>query len=594
MTLAAVMQIDVGYAPGQGSGGAIGIREGSGAIATREGFGAAGTDTAARAQQIGPVGLDGNSTSAGIAAPASFRSNWQQMVAALGDSADEHLSPAAVVNGPQTAETNDRVIPFLLNAKPGSAETESHPPTTTAEPTNLPAAQASATLSHAVVNGSHETAPDEQEVSASRATLVAGHPGHAKPADVDRHATAKSNPLRPDSQSINDAAATMVALFFAPAPLVIASKTPVSSPSLVPATYPASEHADAHPAIPVASRGPRALFPTATIDAPKAESSVQDAGVRSTWAPGSDAEESPASGAGIGSHSLEAIVEHAAVSVAAATTSQPVASPKNVDGAIPTVPPTPSAVESGELSWLSSQFDVEALRPQIAAARSVAAPQSLRLNRAADTQLSSAALQGTNSQPDGATAGSAVIRDAASATTSIPGRETLAQIVSERPTAETFAALDGAGSSMQSTWIHAGPHQAEAGFEDPSLGWVSVRAGSTSGGISAVVLPSSADATQALGAHMAGLHDYLREQHSPVESLTLASVQSSAADAGSQQGMQHEGQQQMNQGNPANPQALNAITSARNITSPSQTTQFQSENPELFSSSGGRYISVMA
>ncbi len=86
---------------------------------------------------------------------------------------------------------------------------------------------------------------------------------------------------------------------------------------------------------------------------------------------------------------------------------------------------------------------------------------------------------------------------------------------------ETFAALDAA-AAHGANWLHAGTHSAEAGFEDPTLGWVSVRADLAAGGVHAAVVPGTADAAQALSAHMAGLNSYLSEHRTPVQTLTLA------------------------------------------------------------------------
>jgi hypothetical protein len=87
---------------------------------------------------------------------------------------------------------------------------------------------------------------------------------------------------------------------------------------------------------------------------------------------------------------------------------------------------------------------------------------------------------------------------------------------------ETFAAMD-TGASGGPAWLHAGAHSAEAGFEDPALGWVSVRAEMAAGSIHASVVPGSAEAAQTLGAHMAGLNNYLSEHRGTVQTLTLAS-----------------------------------------------------------------------
>jgi hypothetical protein len=87
---------------------------------------------------------------------------------------------------------------------------------------------------------------------------------------------------------------------------------------------------------------------------------------------------------------------------------------------------------------------------------------------------------------------------------------------------ETFAALDADTQTGTPSWIHAGARHAEAGFQDPALGWVGVRADASGGAVHATLMPGSAEAAQTLGGHMAGLNAYLAEEHTPVETLTLA------------------------------------------------------------------------
>jgi hypothetical protein len=101
-------------------------------------------------------------------------------------------------------------------------------------------------------------------------------------------------------------------------------------------------------------------------------------------------------------------------------------------------------------------------------------------------------------------------------------------------TSQTFAALDGGTSTGAPTWTHAGAQHAEAGFQDPTLGWVGVRADLSGGGIHAAVMPSSADAAVELGGHLSGLNAYLAEHHTPVESLTLGASKSTDSGAMSQ------------------------------------------------------------
>lgn len=104
--------------------------------------------------------------------------------------------------------------------------------------------------------------------------------------------------------------------------------------------------------------------------------------------------------------------------------------------------------------------------------------------------------------------------------------------------AETFAALDTPARATAPVWMHAGPQRAEAGFQDPSLGWVGVRADISGGGIHAVIVPDSAQAAQVLSTHMQGLNLHLADQHLPVETLSLqagASGQGGTNQGGGQQ-----------------------------------------------------------
>jgi hypothetical protein len=62
------------------------------------------------------------------------------------------------------------------------------------------------------------------------------------------------------------------------------------------------------------------------------------------------------------------------------------------------------------------------------------------------------------------------------------------------------------------------------------------------GGIHAALVPGTAEAAQTLGGHIPGLNDYLAQNHTPVETLTLAVPGSRSGDAGmdgsASQGMQ--------------------------------------------------------
>jgi hypothetical protein len=96
---------------------------------------------------------------------------------------------------------------------------------------------------------------------------------------------------------------------------------------------------------------------------------------------------------------------------------------------------------------------------------------------------------------------------------------------------------------MKATWLHAGSQRAEAGYEDPALGWVGVRADLAGGGVHAAVMPASGDAAQALGSHLAGLNAYLSQHGTPVNSVTLDQPDANGVGAGAG-GTQHGPQQQ--------------------------------------------------
>jgi hypothetical protein len=97
---------------------------------------------------------------------------------------------------------------------------------------------------------------------------------------------------------------------------------------------------------------------------------------------------------------------------------------------------------------------------------------------------------------------------------------------------DAFAALDAGTSSAAPTWVHAGAAHAEAGFDDPALGWVGVRAELGSSGVHASLVPGSTDAALALSSHLAGLNAYLAEHHSEVSAVTLSAPENRSADPG--------------------------------------------------------------
>lgn len=162
---------------------------------------------------------------------------------------------------------------------------------------------------------------------------------------------------------------------------------------------------------------------------------------------------------------------------------------------------------------------------------------------------------------------------------------------------DTFAALDAESSSGTSTWVHAGTRSAEAGFHDPALGWVGVRADASGGGVHASLVPGSTEAAVTLGGHLAGLNAYLKEQHTPVESLTLAATEEGAVSSSMGQGAHQSMHQDSGQGATSGQQSSTQVsapvltaTAGREVAAASGRTE---QSAQAFVP-GGTHISVMA
>jgi hypothetical protein len=109
-------------------------------------------------------------------------------------------------------------------------------------------------------------------------------------------------------------------------------------------------------------------------------------------------------------------------------------------------------------------------------------------------------------------------------------------------TTKTFAALDaGTGTAA---WVSTGARQVEAGYKDPELGWVSVQATSSGGGVHATLVPGSTNAAEALSGHLAGLNTYLAESRSQVDSVTVAALDARSTGLGADHGTSRQGQGQ--------------------------------------------------
>lgn len=112
---------------------------------------------------------------------------------------------------------------------------------------------------------------------------------------------------------------------------------------------------------------------------------------------------------------------------------------------------------------------------------------------------------------------------------------------------EPFTAIDAGPTHAPATWTLTGAHRAEAGFQDPSLGWVAVRAqGSAADAIHATVVPATAEAAQVLGTHLAGLNAYMAHESPHLGPIALSAPDSTAGQAltDGQSQAQHDQQEQ--------------------------------------------------
>jgi hypothetical protein len=165
---------------------------------------------------------------------------------------------------------------------------------------------------------------------------------------------------------------------------------------------------------------------------------------------------------------------------------------------------------------------------------------------------------------------------------------------------ETFAAMDAGTEVGTPGWIHAGGQTAEAGFQDPALGWVGVRADLSGGNVHAALMPGSAEAAQTLSGHLAGLNSYLAEQHTPVATLTMAAASGSGLETGAGQSMQQGAGQNLGQDAERNTTQWQSSLrpSTTTITTPAvRGTVTESGGLDGVASMGemrGRHISVMA
>ncbi len=156
---------------------------------------------------------------------------------------------------------------------------------------------------------------------------------------------------------------------------------------------------------------------------------------------------------------------------------------------------------------------------------------------------------------------------------------------SGRDAIDPFATLDAERAAPAPTWIHAGAHHAEAGYLDPALGWIGVRADSIANSVHASLVPSSGEAAQVLGTHLAGLNSYLSEHHGGL--ITIDAPQDGRSGTEARQGDHPSSQHERSE-----PREEPAIPDTRVLRQAAVTAS--SSSPARALAGGGRYISVLA
>jgi hypothetical protein len=164
------------------------------------------------------------------------------------------------------------------------------------------------------------------------------------------------------------------------------------------------------------------------------------------------------------------------------------------------------------------------------------------------------------------------------------------ELRNERPVA---LAPDGSSDGPKAHWIHTGSHRAEAGFEDPSFGWIGVRAERDSGGLRAVLVPSSNDAEEALNAHLSGLNAHLANNHIQMPPVTVSSAHDRSFDSSFDANAQHGSDRQ--RGNADKPAAQERLARGESGGNGSHDSD---RNLTFFAmgnrASGGSYVSLVA
>lgn len=156
---------------------------------------------------------------------------------------------------------------------------------------------------------------------------------------------------------------------------------------------------------------------------------------------------------------------------------------------------------------------------------------------------------------------------------------------SSRVSIDSFAIMNRERPGSEPSWIHVGVRHVEAGYLDPALGWVRVRAESVANAVHAALVPCSSEAAQALGGQLPGLNSYLSEHHSGTVTMDAPQSQWNGTDT-------HPGEHPSSQSDDRSRREEPAMASSPVLAHASVAVSLP--NPAVISPGGGRYISVLA
>jgi hypothetical protein len=178
-------------------------------------------------------------------------------------------------------------------------------------------------------------------------------------------------------------------------------------------------------------------------------------------------------------------------------------------------------------------------------------------------------------------------------------RQRATQSSSER-LAQSNEALDLPLKHPGQQWAHARAHFAEAGFQDPSLGWISVRATRDPAGLHALVVSPSPEAERTLSAHLSGLNAYLANNQIGVSAVGLSSCKdadhsSTLGGDGQQPNAREEGREREEKHRPGTVERIDSTAASPRMRSTDSSNRY--EFPWVRSGASGQgsnHISLVA